>query len=114
MNKNIKAEKRARRHVKIRTRVSGTKDMPRLSVFKSNVYIYAQLIDDTKSVTLAASDSKKIKGKKVEAASKVGEAIAKAALAKGIKKVVFDRGGFKYTGRVRTLADSARKAGLAF
>jgi large subunit ribosomal protein L18 len=112
--KNVKIAKRERRHVKIRTRVAGTAEKPRLSVFKSNLYIYAQLINDDASVTIAAASSAKEKGAKAIAATKVGEVLAKAALAKGVKKVVFDRGGFKYTGRVKALADGARKGGLEF
>jgi large subunit ribosomal protein L18 len=112
--KNVKIAKRERRHVKIRTRVAGTAEKPRLSVFKSNLYIYAQLINDDAGTTIAAASSMKVKGAKAVAAEKVGEALAKAALAKGVKKVVFDRGGFKYTGRVKALAEGARKGGLAF
>lgn len=114
--KNIKKSKRVRRHVKIRTRVRGTKDVPRLSVFKSNKYIYAQLINDDKAETVIASTSMELKGKKtkVAEASEVGLHIAKKATALGVKKVVFDRGGFAYTGRVKALADGAREGGLKF
>jgi large subunit ribosomal protein L18 len=112
---NIKSQKRARRHKRIRSKVSGTAAMPRLSVFKSNKYMYAQLIDDDKSVTLAAVTSEKMKGKgMVEKAKGVGKEIAALALAKNISKVVFDRGGFIYTGRVKALADAAREGGLTF
>lgn len=115
-SKNIKRDKRIRRHVKIRTRVSGTKDVPRLSVFKSNKYMYAQLINDDSSVTIVAATSMDSKGKvaKVAQASAVGKAIAKLAVEKGVTKVVFDRGGFAYTGRVKALADGAREGGLKF
>lgn len=113
--KNKKTEKRIRLKQKIRAKVSGTTERPRLSVFRSNKFIYAQLIDDTKGVTLAAaSDVTTKKGTKTERASIVGATIAEAGKAKKIKKVVFDRSGFKYTGRVKLLADAARKAGLDF
>lgn len=110
-----KNEKRIRLKVKIRTRVIGTEDRPRLSVYRSNNNIYAQLIDDAKQVTIAsASDIKEKKGTKIERAEMVGEAIAKVAKAKGISKVIFDRNGFKYAGRIKLVADSARKGGLEF
>jgi len=111
----IKAEKRARRHNRIRARVKGTGDMPRLSVFKSNTAIYAQLIDDEKGVTLASSSSNDVKGKSVaERAREVGLDIAQKAKEKKITKVVFDRGGYIYTGKVKILADGAREGGLKF
>lgn len=112
----IKKEKRVRRHARIRSQVSGTALRPRLAVFRSNKFIYAQLIDDAAQVTLASAADMGAKpvGTKVERATKVGEELAKAAQAKGISSVVFDRGGFKYTGRVKALADSARAAGLTF
>jgi len=97
---------RTRRHKRIRARISGTAEKPRLSIFKSNVAMYAQLIDDDNAVTLASS-----KGKD---AVEVGSDIAKKAIAKKIKTVVFDRGGYIYTGKVSALADAARKAGLNF
>ncbi|HZS43323.1 MAG TPA: 50S ribosomal protein L18 [Candidatus Paceibacterota bacterium] len=110
-----KTEQRNRRRKRIRAKVSGTKSMPRLSVFKSNKYIYAQLIDDEGGKTLATSSSMKVKGKgKTEQARKVGEDLAKKAEAQKIKKAVFDRGGFVYTGRVRALAEGAREGGLKF
>jgi large subunit ribosomal protein L18 len=113
--KNKKTEKRSRLKAKIRSRVFGTAATPRLSVFKSNRFMYAQVIDDEKRVTLAAaSDMTLKKGTKTERAKHVGELIATAAKAKGITKVVFDRNGFKYTGRVRALADEARAQGLIF
>ncbi len=110
-----KADKRARRHRRIRGKVFGTASKPRLSVFRSNKFLYAQVINDDTQVTLASANSKDIKGKSmVEDAKIVGERIAKAATEKGVKAVVFDRGGFTYGGVIRTLADSAREAGLKF
>ncbi|KKU20476.1 MAG: 50S ribosomal protein L18 [Candidatus Nomurabacteria bacterium GW2011_GWA1_46_11] len=97
---------RDRRHKKIRAKISGTSTCPRLSVYKSNTAIYAQLIDDDRAVTLASATGRD--------ALKVGAEIAKRAIAKKIEKVVFDRGGYIYTGKVRALAESARKAGLKF
>jgi large subunit ribosomal protein L18 len=97
---------RDRKRKKIRAKVSGTADCPRLSIFKSNTAIYAQLIDDNAEKTLAAA--------KGTDAKKVGSEIGKAALAKSVKKVVFDRGGYIYTGKVKALADAAREAGLTF
>lgn len=110
-----KTEKRIRLKAKIRSQVFGTLERPRLSVFRSNVHIYAQAIDDSTGKTLAsASDMSIKKGTKRERAEIVGKAIADACLAKKIKKVTFDRNGFKYTGRVKLLADSARAGGLEF
>lgn len=116
MNKNkIKTEKRERRHKRIRARISGTKDRPRLSVFKSNKGLYVQLIDDEKSVTLASASSlSETSGTMLEKAKETGKSLAKAAGAKGIKKVVFDRGGYVYTGKVKALAEGAREGGLSF
>jgi len=116
MNKtNIKTLKRERRHKRIRARVSGTTERPRLAVFKSNKFMYAQLIDDTAGKTLAsASDIKGGKGTKTERASVIGASIADQAKALKITSIVFDRGGFRFTGRVKALADSARAAGLIF
>ncbi len=112
---HIKKEKRVRRHARIRAKISGTKEKPRLSVFKSNKHISAQLIDDHNAVTIASVHSREVKGKTVmEKSAFVGEAIAEKALAKKIKSVVFDRGGFIYTGCVRALADAARAGGLKF
>jgi large subunit ribosomal protein L18 len=110
---------RKRRKTRIRKKVSGSVERPRLTVFRSNKHIYAQVIDDSSSVSLASgSDRGKsgadIAGNKVDRAKAVGAAIAEACLAKGIKKVVFDRAGYKYHGRVRALADAAREAGLDF
>ncbi len=110
-----KLEKRSRRHVRIRSRVSGTATKPRLAVFRSNRYVYAQLINDETSTTLAAGDSREVKGKNMtEKATLVGNTVAEAALKAGITTVVFDRGGFKYQGVVAALADGARKGGLQF
>ena len=109
-----KISKRTRRHKKIRKILSGTAVRPRLAVFKSNRFIYAQLIDDIKSTTLGAATSKGMKKKALENAKTVGELIAKIALDKKITKVVFDRGGFVYTGHIKALADGARAGGLEF
>ena len=102
----MKQTARERKHKKIRAKISGTALRPRLSVFKSNTAIYAQLIDDDSAATLAAASGTD--------AEKVGVAIAKAAIAKKITKAVFDRGGYIYTGKVLVLAKSARGAGLEF
>ncbi|WP_041695510.1 50S ribosomal protein L18 [Alicyclobacillus acidocaldarius] len=111
-------ETRKRRHVRVRAKVFGTPERPRLNVFRSNKHIYAQLIDDTIGHTIAAASSLEKgfegNGGNVEGARKVGRMIAERALAKGYKKVVFDRGGYLYHGRVRALADAAREAGLDF
>ena len=110
--KNIQ---RNRRHARIRSQVAGTEARPRLAVFRSNKFIYAQLIDDTTGTTLAAaSDIKETKGTKLERATAVGKAIADEAKKTSISAVVFDRGGFIFTGRVKALADAAREAGLQF
>ena len=111
-NKN---DKRIRLKIKIRAKMEGTLLRPRLSVFRSNKFIYAQLIDDIKRKTLAeASDIKIVKGTKTERAKQVGSMIAKKALTKKINTVVFDRNGFKYTGRVKLVAEEARASGLKF
>lgn len=110
-----KMEKRFRVKRRIRAKVIGTTDRPRLAVFRSNSRIYVQLIDDTTSKTLAsASDIKTSKGSPMERSKEVGKLIALNAKKAGITKVVFDRGGFKYTGRIKQLADSAREGGLIF
>jgi large subunit ribosomal protein L18 len=114
-----KARRRARRHVRIRRRVEGTPSRPRVSVYKSLNHIYAQVIDDLAGSTLVAASSleKDLKLEKTgnaAAAAAVGQVLARRALEKGIKAVVFDRGGFKFHGRVKALADAARKAGLQF
>ncbi|HEX5939014.1 MAG TPA: 50S ribosomal protein L18 [Dehalococcoidia bacterium] len=109
---------RLRRHARVRKTLSGSSDRPRLAVFRSLDHIYAQVIDDSKGATLvAASDLEKefkARGNKTAAAAAVGELIGKRAVDKGVKKVIFDRGGFQYHGRVKALADGARKAGLEF
>lgn len=112
---------RAKRHYRLRNKISGTAEQPRLAVFRSNMHIYAQIIDDTVGNTLCAASTMEadIKAKlektnDVEAAKAVGEAVAKKALEKGITTVVFDRGGFVYHGKVQALADAAREAGLQF
>lgn len=112
---NTKLEKRIRLKKKIRTKIFGTKELPRLSVFRSNTSIYGQVIDDSTGTTLASfSDMTIKKGTKTEKAMEVGTEIAKKVKALGIKSIVFDRNGFKYTGRVKALADAARKEGLLF
>lgn len=109
---------RVRRHLRVRKKVSGTPAKPRLAVFRSEKNIYAQIIDDVNAVTLVAASSldKDFEGigSNKEAAKLVGEAIAKKAIEKGITEVVFDRGGFVYHGRVQSLAEGAREAGLEF
>jgi len=109
-------EKRIRRKRKIMRKIRGTKKIPRLSVFRSNVSIYAQLIDDELGKVICSFDSRMIKGKKsnLEKATKVGEEIAKIAAGKKISQTIFDRGGYKYHGKVRALAEGARKGGLKF
>ncbi|HKM02937.1 MAG TPA: 50S ribosomal protein L18 [Bacilli bacterium] len=118
MVKQIKRnEIRLRRHFRIRRKVSGTSETPRLAVYRSNKNISVQIIDDVKGVTLAATGSVNLKlaqGGNIEAAKLVGAEIAKLALAKNIEKVVFDRGGYLYHGRVQALADAARETGLKF
>lgn len=112
---NKKQEKRIRLKKKIRAKILGTKERPRLSVFRSNKYIYAQIIDDTTGITLvSASDLNIEKGTKTERSTEIGNNLAKQAISKGIKSCVFDRNGFKYTGRVKALAEGARAAGLLF
>ena len=102
------------RHERIRKQIIGTKDIPRLNVYRSNNNIYAQIIDDENGVTLASASSMKMKGNNTEIAAKVGEAVAKEAKKAKITKVVFDRGGYLYHGRVKALADAARENGLEF
>jgi len=105
-----------RRHARVRAKITGTSKRPRLSVFKSNKYLYAQLIDDENSKTLATASSQPVADKKTmtEQAQFVGEDIAKKAQEKKIKEVVFDRSGYLYSGRIKILADAARSAGLKF
>lgn len=110
-----KNTKRISRHKRLRSKISGTKECPRLAIFRSNRSIYAQLIDDVNGNTLAASDSRKVDGKNLtERAAMVGEDVAKRAKALGVEKIVFDRGGFNYHGTIATLADAARGGGLVF
>ena len=112
-----RASARERRHVRLRRKISGTAEAPRLSVFRSNAHIHCQIIDDTKGTTLVAASSVDMKlenGGSIEAAKKVGAEIAKRALDKNIEKVVFDRGGYVYHGRIKALAEAAREAGLKF
>ena len=106
-----------KRHYRVRSKVTGTTSRPRLSVYKSNKYLFAQVIDDEKHLTLVGANSKYLEGdklSKIEASKKLGEVIAKKAIEKGVKSVVFDRGGYKYHGRVKSLAEAAREAGLVF
>lgn len=115
MNKTQqKTAKRDSRHKRIRAKVIGTATRPRLSVYRSNKFLYAQLIDDEAAKTLAAADTRKESGKPAEAAAALGKVIAEKAKQAGIEAVVFDRGGFKYQGSIATLADAAREAGLKF
>lgn len=109
-----KKAKRQKRHRRIRARIKGTAKCPRLAVFKSNQHIYAQLIDDDKGKTLISLNDTKLKGKKLERAQKIGEGIAAKAIEKKITRVVFDRSGYKYHGRIKAVAESARKKGLKF
>ena len=112
-----KNKTRQRRHQRIRNKIIGTNDCPRLNVFRSNANIHAQIIDDTKGVTLVSCSSVDLKlenGGNVEAAKKVGAEIANRAKAKNIENVVFDRGGYIYHGRIKALADAAREGGLKF
>lgn len=113
--RNIDRKLRIKRS--IRKKISGTPDRPRLSVFRSNKFIYAQLIDDTNAHTLCAvssKDAENSKGTKTEQASHIGKLLAEKAKASNIETVVFDRGGYRYHGRVKALADGAREAGLKF
>lgn len=116
-----KNKARLKRHLRVRKKITGTTERPRLNIFRSSKHMYAQVIDDTKGVTIAAASTldKELKGNienggTVEAAAKVGALVAERAKAKGITRVVFDRGGYIYHGRVRALADAAREAGLEF
>ncbi len=121
IKKPNKNKLRIKRHYRVRNKISGTGERPRLNVFRSNKNIYAQIIDDTKGITLVASSSidTDLKGQ-IEngadkaGAKKVGQAIAKKAIEQGIETVVFDRGGYVYHGRIKELAEGAREAGLKF
>ena len=109
----LKQKKRKTRHARIRAKVKGTANRPRLAVYRSNRYLYVQLIDDTKGVTLGAASSKEAKGETPkEKAKAVGGEIGKIAQSKKIKSVVFDRGGFVFTGTIREVAEGAKEAGL--
>ena len=121
VKKASRSEIREKKHKKIRNRFAGTAERPRLAVFRSNNHMYAQIIDDTVGNTLVSASTlqKDVKAElektnNVEAATKLGEVIAKRALEKGITNVVFDRGGFIYEGKIKALADAAREAGLQF
>jgi len=121
ITKGDKNKARLKRHLRVRKKIEGTTERPRLNVFRSSKHMYAQIIDDRKGVTLVSASTvdKEIRdsignGGNVEAARKVGEIIAKRAKEKGIEHVVFDRGGYLYHGRVQALADAAREAGLEF
>jgi len=118
INKEAKNVARVRRHERVRSKISGTKECPRLSVFRSNKNIVAQIIDDVAGHTLVSASTmdKEVKTKQanIEAAKEVGELIAKRAIKAGIKTVVFDRGGYIYHGKVQALAEAAREAGLEF
>ena len=121
LRKISKNEIRERVHVRIRKKLRGTTERPRLAVFRSTAHIYAQLIDDTKGVTLVAASSTekasgggKSTGGNVAAAKEIGKRVAERAKENGISRVVFDRGGYLYHGRVKALADAAREAGLEF
>ncbi|MDD2427279.1 MAG: 50S ribosomal protein L18 [Eubacteriales bacterium] len=119
--KESRNDRRLRRHARVRNKLHGTAEHPRLCVFRSNAEIYAQLIDDDNGVTLAQASSLDkvlaedfVHGGNIEAAKAVGKLIAERALEKEIKTVIFDRGGYKYHGRVKALANAAREAGLSF
>ena len=121
VSKESRSKIRAKKHMKIRNRFSGTASRPRLAVFRSNNHMYAQIIDDTVGHTLVAASTleKEVKAElektnNVDAAAYLGTVIAKRAIEKGISEVVFDRGGFIYQGKIAALADAAREAGLEF
>lgn len=121
INKPVKNAIRIKRHDRIRNTISGTPEVPRLNVFRSNKHIYAQLIDDKNGVTIACASSKALSKELadmstsgIDMAKEVGKAVAKAALDKGCASVVFDRGGYVYHGKVKALAEAAREAGLKF
>ena len=121
VSKESRQKVRVKKHMRIRNRFSGTAERPRLAVFRSNNHMYAQIIDDTVGNTLVAASTleKEVKAElektnNVDAAAYLGTVIAKRAIEKGIKEVVFDRGGFIYQGKIKALADAAREAGLEF
>jgi len=114
-----KRKNRIKRHKRIRAKIKGTSDIPRLSIFRSNRHLFAQIIDDSTGKTLVSSAIKSkvksvLKGTKTELAGKIGETLAEKAIAAGISKIVFDRGGYKYHGRIKSLAEGLRKGGLKF
>jgi large subunit ribosomal protein L18 len=117
VHSKVSRQRRIRRHRSIRKRIEGTAERPRLNVFRSSNHIYVQLIDDTKGHTVAAASSRETSvqaGKKTERSRRVGELAAERALSVGISRVVFDRGGYLYHGRVKAVADGARAGGLEF
>ena len=124
MKIHTKADRRERIHLRQRKRITGTPERPRLSVFRSVAHIYAQVIDDLSGETLVSASTvepslkgqsdKAVRGGNIKGAAAIGKAIAERSLEKGIKRVVFDRSGFLYHGRIRAVADAARKAGLEF
>ncbi|MBD1382747.1 50S ribosomal protein L18 [Metabacillus arenae] len=119
ITKVSKNETRKKRHARVRSKLTGTAERPRLNVFRSNKHIYAQLIDDANGVTLVSAstldkDLSADSSSSTGAAEKVGELVAKRAVEKGVENVVFDRGGYLYHGRIKALADAARAAGLKF
>ena len=121
VSKESKSKIRVKKHMKIRNRFTGTPERPRLAVFRSNNHIYAQVIDDTVGITIVAASTleKDVKAEltktnDVAAAAYLGTVVAKKAMEKGVKAVVFDRGGFIYQGKIKALADAAREAGLEF
>ena len=124
MKVKTKDDKRVRIHLRQRKRITGTPERPRLSIFRSVSHIYAQVIDDLSGKTLASASTtepalkgafaKEVKGGNLKGAEAIGTTIAERSIEKGIKRVVFDRGGFLYHGRIRAIADAARKAGLEF
>ncbi|PIR83054.1 50S ribosomal protein L18 [Candidatus Kaiserbacteria bacterium CG10_big_fil_rev_8_21_14_0_10_56_12] len=109
-----KSELRVHRHARVRARITGTKERPRLAVYRSNRFISAQLIDDSVGKTIAAAHGRECKGAASAQARFVGETMASKAKAAGVTTVVFDRAGYRYTGQVKTLADAAREGGLIF
>jgi large subunit ribosomal protein L18 len=115
--KKTKSDARLKRRKRIRGKIAGTAERPRLSVFRSNKSIYAQVIDDASGTTIAAASTQHLSaasGKKSEQASEVGKLVAQRAKEKGVESVIFDRGGYLYHGRVKALADGAREGGLSF
>jgi len=118
MKVKSKSDYRKRRHMRLRNKIAGTAERPRMAVFRSSKHLYIQFIDDDAQATLASASTRSggLKGSKptVETATKLGEAAAQAAKDKGIENVVFDRGGFAFAGKVKAIADAAREAGLKF